>query len=331
MNNIITNIKGQNPKTTMGYVFAFAVAGVLGWAFLTMVLPILTTIAWNLVSFGIALVIGLFLFYFLTSKATWRAIRYFGEAGSQKLLGWAIEMNPLNIMEYQLHETEKDVEKLLEYRDQLNGNSINLKEKIDSNDKELRMAYEKKKICEDELRTDTKNSNLLEQLEIALNDIAITTDYIDSVKPVYNDTLKLIDFVDRAYRTAKLELTNSKNTLKKRRDLYETVTTASATVAKAWKALMGDKGLNDDSEKALEFLQKDISVKIGKIKSGIKVTSQFMDSKDLDNAVKLKTALNTLNGIDLGTVNYSDTIDSNETKIEMSKLDSGSNRFLNKI
>lgn len=331
MNNLITNITNQNPKKTMGYVFAIAVAGVLGWAFLTMVLPILVTIAWNLVSLGIAIVVGAFLFYFLTSPATWRAIRYFGEATSQKVLGWAIEMNPLNIMEYQLQETEKDVEKLLEYRDQLSGNSINLKEKIDANDKELKAAFEKKNICERELSIDSKNNTMLEQLEIALNDISITTDYIDSVKPVYNDTLKLIDFVDRAYRTAKLELTNSKNTLKKRRDLYETVTTASATVAKAWKALLGDKGLNDDSEKALEFLQKDISTKIGKIKSGIKITSQFMDSKDLDNAVKLKSALNTLNGIDLGTVNYSDTIDTTETKIEMSKLSGGSNRFLNKI
>lgn len=327
----LSKIKEQNPKKTLGYVFALSVFAVLGWSFVTYVLPKLVTIAWNLVSLGIAIGVGAFLLYFLTSPTTWRAIRYFGEAASQKMLGWAIEMNPLNILEYKLQETEADVDKLLQYREQLNGNSISLKEKIDTNDRELKAAYEKKNICEDELRRNPNDANITEQLEVALNDIAITKDYIDSVKPVYNDTLKLIDFVDRAYRSAKLDLTNSKNTLKKRRDLYETVTTASATVAKAWKALLGDKGLNDDSEKALEFLQNDITAKIGKIKSGIKVTSQFMDSKDLDNAVRLKSTLNTLSGIDLGNVNYSDTIDSNETKIEMSKMTSGANRFLGKL
>lgn len=331
---MITIDPGQNVdmKKIMGWVVMLAVIGALGYGFYQ-ILPMLLNMVWGTVELLIGIAIAAVLAYFLLSGSTWRFFRYAGEGLAQFLLGWLIEMNPFGILQYRIEKTEEATEDLLHYNKKLKGKAAELQEKISDRDKTLKNAVNKYNILREKLKQDASDIGSQAQLEIEGNKVNNAKIYIENVKPVYNDLLRLVDFTERAYSTANTNLAKAKDDLQTQRDVYETVTTASATISKAWQALLGDKNLNNDADKALEALRKDIGQKIGNIRTGIKVTGQFLDGQDLENAAKLQSTLQELQGLDLTKADYSKSIDSAQTRMDLGQLTGGANKyaqFLNK-
>jgi hypothetical protein len=326
--SLITVDPGQKDiKKITGNVVGLSIIAALGLAAYTYVLPFLLKLAWDSVQLGVAIVIGAFLFYTLTNAKTWRAFRYLSEAFSQLFLGWVIEMNPFNILEYKLKVAEDDAEELLKYNGQLKGKQSEIKEKIDRNDLEIKNAISQKDLAKQVLLSRPNDLAAKEGLEESINTIAANTDYANGLTPAYNELVKLTEFTERAYRTANLQIKMSRKQLSKQRDLYETVTTASGAITKAKRALAGDAGINSDADMAIEMLRKDIGQKIGNIQTGIKITSEIMNSKDLENAAKLQTTLKQLEGVDLTEVSYSSTIP-NSAPAQMQIASSGENPYL---
>ena len=294
-------------KKTSGKLFTWGIIGAIGFVAYTWLLPFLLTVVWGTLQLMVG--IGAIIFLLWSGPKLLRTIKYLGLFFGQFILGTVIEMNPFNILEYKLEKSESDAEELQVYNKKSAGKVAELEEKISNADSELKRSLEAKRICEKRLRDNPTDQIAADSLEEAIADINSNKEYIDGMQPILNDFKKLYNFTDRAYRTATLGIKIARKDLQKKRDLYETVTTASSTISKAWKALVGDKNLNNDADKAIEALKKDIGSKIGNIRTGLKVTSQFMDGKDLENASKLNATVKQLEGINLDVVSYSSTVD----------------------
>lgn len=296
-------------KKISGNIFTLAIAGALGLAAYVWLLPFLIALVWGTVEMVVGVIVGVILLGMLISKKFWMFWNLLGQSILQFAIGWLIEMNPFNILNYRIEKSEEDAEKLLDYNKKLSGKAAEIQDKLASNDLDLRNALAKKTLLERKLQTNPNDQNSINNLQEVIGDINSSKDYIDGIKPTFNDLQKLVIFTDKAYQTATLNLRIAKKDLVKKRDLYETVTTASATIGKAWKALMGDKDVNNAADSAIEFLKKDIGQKIGNIRTGIKVTGQFLDGQDLENAGKLQATLKQLEGVDLSHTDYSTTVD----------------------
>ena len=315
----------KDMKSIMGKIVLVALIAAGAFGFYK-ILPTLIEFTENTLYLG-AMIGGLALVLWWLASGGAKAIKYVVYGLAQFSLGWVIEMNPFNILQYRLDVTAEATKDLLKYKTKLESKKAELLDKINEADSKLKNSISQKNILEKAQAVGRASDNDNDNLELAVNTITNSKSYIDGIKPVYDDILRLLDYTQRAYRTATLELSKSKQTLDTQRDLYETVTTASSTVKKAWKALVGDDSTNADADKAIAFLKKDIGAKIGAIKTGIKVTSQYMDGKDLENAAKLQTTLTQLKDIDLSKTSYSDTLDSSQTKIELGSMKGGSNKY----
>lgn len=326
MSALITIDPGnKDMKTMVGKVLLVALVAAFGYG-LYIIMPQLIAFAENVIYLGIMVIVSVAFVWWLMSGG-WRAIKYFVYGLGQATLGKVIEMNPFNILEYRLEKTEESTQDLLRYKEKLQGKGSELKGKIDDADKALKEAVEQKDILSRKIQAGKGTANDSDNLEMAIQTMTSNTEYIQGIQPVYNDLLRLLDFTDRAYRTATLELKKSKKDLSMKRDLFETVTTSASMVKKAWAALIGDETLNSDADKAIEALKKDIGAKIGAIKTGIKITGTYMDGKDLENAAKLQTTLKQLKDIDLNSQTYSSSLNDNATKIELSNMNGGSNNY----
>jgi len=293
--SIITIDPGKKDvKSITGKTLGLIALGILGVSAYVYLLPTLLAIAWGTVELSIAAVIGGLMIMFLSNPKTWRSLNYLSQATSQFLLGWVIEMNPFNILEYKLELAENDAEDLKDYNVTLLAKKDEVYNKLERNKNELQLALEKRKLASERLRRYPEDQISKDSIEECLSVIQSNTDYENSIKPIYNDLVKLIDFTEKAYKSAVLQIKISKKSLSKQRDQYETVTTASSAISKAWKALAGDNAINSDAEKAIENIRKDISSKIANIQSGIKITSEFMSNKNLEDAAKLQLTLKQL-------------------------------------
>jgi hypothetical protein len=267
----------------------------------------------------------------LTNRKFWRGIKYFSEAIAQGTLGWAIEMNPWNILNLQVEEAEKDREQLRIHGEKLKGQETSLKLQLEENERNLRQAQAEVKICQAKLQKNPDDFDTQLALETSATNFNNAKDFIDAVKPVENDVKNLVVFADKAYRKSGVALLNSKNTIKIQKAKYDAVTTASATMSKAMKAFTGNTDLNSDADKAIQKIREDVANKIGGIKSAIQITSQAMNAQDLKDAAKVSMAAQTATQLDVDkTFNYTDSIQASASNIAAPGLgkNDGSNKYM---
>ncbi len=318
-------------KKTWGAIMAVIILGGLAVLFYLFVLPFLLSVVWGTIQLVVGIAIAIVLLMILTNPKFWRGIRYFSEAIAQGMLGWAIEMNPWNILNLQIEEAEKDRDQLRIHGEKLKAQESSLQLQLEENEKNLRQAQEEVKICQGRLQKNPDDFDTQLALETSATNFNNAKDFIDSVKPVENDVKNLVAFADKAYRKSGVALLNSKNTVKIQKAKYDAVTTASATMGKAMKAFTGNTDLNSDADKAIQKIRQDVAGKIGGIKSAIQITSQAMNAQDLKDAAKVSIAAQTATQLDVDkTFSYSDSIESSAAKIENVETgkDHGKNKYL---
>jgi hypothetical protein len=316
-------------KKTWGIIMMVVILGGLGLLFYMYILPFLLSVVWGTVQLIVGIAIAIVLLMILTNPKFWRGIRYFSEAVAQGTLGWAIEMNPWNILNLQVEEAEKDRDQLRIHGEKLKAQETSLQLQLEENEKNLRQAQEEVKICQARLQKNPEDFDTQLALETSATNFNNAKDFIDAVKPVANDVKNLVLFADKAYRKSGVALMNSKNTIKIQKAKYDAVTTASATMGKAMKAFTGNTELNTDADTAINKIRQDVANKIGGIKSAIQITSQAMNAQDLKDAAKVSIAAQTATQLDVdNTFNYSDTVQTSAGKLSVDSDDGGKNKYL---
>ncbi|MEO6456290.1 MAG: hypothetical protein ABIN97_19595 [Ginsengibacter sp.] len=318
-------------KKIWGVIMAFVILGGLAVLFYIYVLPFLLNMVWGTIQLVIGIAIAVFLLMVFLNPKFWRGIRYFSEAIAQGTLGWAIEMNPWNILNLQVEEAEKDRDQLRVHGEKLKAQDTSLQLQLEENERNLRQAQEEVKICQARLQKNPDDFDTQLALETSATNFNNAKDFIDAVKPVSNDVKNLVGFADKAYRKSGVALLNSKNTIKIQKAKYDAVTTASATMGKAMKAFTGNTDLNSDADRAIQKIRQDVATKIGGIKSAIQITSQAMNAQDLKDAAKVSMAAQTATQLDVDkTFNYGDSIQTSAGRIEpgTSDKDRGKNKYL---
>ncbi len=320
-----------DPKKTWGTILTLAILAGLAVLFYIYILPFLLSVVWGTVQLIIGIAVAIVLLMILTNKKFWRGLHYFSEAVAQGMLGWAIEMNPWNILNLQVEEAEKDRDQLRIHGEKLKAQETSLQMQLEENERNLRQAQAEVKICQARLAKNPDDFDTQLALETAATNFNNAKDFIDAVKPVSNDVKNLVLFADKAYRKSGVALLNSKNTIKIQKAKYDAVTTASATMGKAMKAFTGNTDLNNDADRAIQKIREDVASKIGGIKSAIQITSQAMNAQDLKDAAKVSIAAQTATRLDVDkTFNYADTIQGTATGINNSTpgKDGDKNKYL---
>ena len=322
--------KGDARKT-WGTIITILIFAGLAILFYMYILPFLLSVVWGTVQLIVGIAVAIVLLMIFTNRKFWRGIRYFSEAVAQGTLGWAIEMNPWNILNLQVEQAEKDRDQLRIHGEKLKAQETSLRLQLEENEKNLRQAGEEVKICQARLQKSPGDFDTQLALETSATNFNNSKDFIDAVKPVANDVKNLVVFADKAYRKSGVALLNSKNTIKIQKAKYDAVTTASATMGKAMKAFTGNTELNTDADTAIQKIRQDVADKIGGIKSAIEITSQAMNAQDLKDAAKVSLAAQTATRLDVdNTFNYSDSVQSSAADLENTNpgKDNGKNKYL---
>jgi chromosome segregation ATPase len=118
----------------------------------------------------------------LTNSKFWRGIRYFSEAVAQGVLGWAIEMNPWNILNLQVEEAEKDREQLRIHGEKLKAQEASLHLQLEENERNLKQAQAEVKICQAKLQKNPDDFDTQLALETSATNFNNAKDFIDGVK-----------------------------------------------------------------------------------------------------------------------------------------------------
>ncbi|HEX8549081.1 MAG TPA: hypothetical protein VF691_19095, partial [Cytophagaceae bacterium] len=252
--------------------------------------PILTTIVWNTLNFGIALAaLGVFL-YCITHRKLRMSFFYLYEILMKKLVGIVIELDPFIIAEDYIKDMHNQREKLYEQSVDVDAQKERIDMKIREKEKEMNKLVSKAKAA--------KDNNMLPELGNATRQIARIQEYFKQLTPIRDNLAKIGDYLTKVHKNSAYLIEDAQNELDLKKDLYKSVSSGNKALSTALKIFKGDPEKKMMVEQSMEYLKEDIASKLANMKKAINYSSDFMRSIDLDNATYEQEGLKMLEAPD---------------------------------
>jgi phage shock protein A len=262
----------NRPGGKAGVVIGLGLLGVIAY----FVVPILTTVVWNTLNFGIALVcLGIFL-YCVTHRKLRMSLFYLYEIIMKKLVGFVIELDPFIIAEDYIGDMEQQREKLYNQSIEVDGQKEKIDLKLNEKEKEMNSMLAKAKAA--------KDNNMMPELGNATRQVARINEYIKQLAPIRDSLAKIGDYLSKVHKNSGYLIEDAKNELELKKDLYKSVSSGNQALSSAMKIFKGDPEKKLMVEQSMEYLKEDIAGKLASMKKAISYSSDFMRSIDLDNA-----------------------------------------------
>jgi phage shock protein A len=262
----------NRPGGKAGIFIGLGLLGVIAY----FVVPILTTVVWNTLNFGIALVsLGVFL-YCVTHRKLRMSLFYLYEIIMKKLVGFVIELDPFIIAEDYIGDMEKQRETLYNQSIDVDGQKEKIDLKLNEKEKEMNNMLAKAKAA--------KDNNMMPELGNATRQVARINEYIKQLAPIRDSLAKIGDYLTKVHKNSGYLIEDAKNELELKKDLYKSVTSGNQALNSAMKIFKGDPEKKLMVEQSMEYLKDDIAGKLASMKKAISYSTDFMRSIDLDNA-----------------------------------------------
>jgi hypothetical protein len=272
----------NRPGGKFGLLAGLGILAAIGYY----VLPILTSIVWNTVNFGIALAcLGVFL-YAITHRKLRLSLFYFYEILMKKLVGVVIELDPFIIAEDYINDMQEEREKLYKQATDVDGQKEKIHMKIKEKESEINKLMSKAQVA--------KEKNMMPELGNATRQIGRLKEYIQQLSPIHDNLMRIGDYLTSIHKNSAYLIEDAKNELELKKDLYKSVTSGNKALTSALKIFKGDPEKKLLVEQSMEFLKEDIASKLANMKKAISYSSDFMKSIDLENATYEKEGLKML-------------------------------------
>ena len=262
----------NRPGGKFGTIAGLGILGAIGY----FVIPILTTIVWNVVNFGIACAVAFFLYMILSNRKLWLSIFYLYEILMKKLVGVVIELDPFIIAEDYIKDMEKERENLYEKSVEVDGQKENIEQKIND-----RLREKNKQL---DIAAAAQKNGMTMELANATRQISRLDGYIGQLTPIRDNLSRIGEYLTKVHKNSKYMMDDMKNDLELKKDLYHSVTKGNNALKSAMSIFNGDVEKKLLVEQSMDYLKDDIAGKLASMKKAISYSSDFMKSIDLENA-----------------------------------------------
>ncbi len=275
----------NRPGGKFGIIMALGIIAIVGY----FVIPILTTIVWNTINFGIAMVCLALFLYAVTNRKLRLSLFYFYEILMKKLVGVVIELDPFIIAEDYLGDMEAQREKLYTQSIEVDGQKEKINMKIKEKKDEIEKLMSKAQAA--------KEKNMMPELGNATRQIGRLNEYVTQLTPIYDNLSRIGDYLTKIHKNSAYLIEDARNELELKKDLYKSVTSGNQALSSALKIFKGDPEKKLLVEQSMEYLKEDIAGKLANMKKAISYSADFMQSIDLDNATYEKEGLKLLESV----------------------------------
>jgi hypothetical protein len=262
----------NRPGGKIGTILGLGIIGAIGY----FLIPILTTIVWNTINFGIACAVAFILYMVLSNRKLWMSLFYLYEILLKKLVGIVIELDPFIIAEDYIKDIEKERDNLYNKTIEVDGQKEGIDSKIREKEKEKRKQLD--------IAAAAKANNMGMELANASRQVSRLDGYIQQLTPIRDNLQKIGDYLTQVHKNSKYMLDDMKNDLELKKDLYHSVTKGNNALKSAMSIFNGDAEKRLIVEQSMDYLKDDIAGKLASMKKAISYSSDFMKSIDLENA-----------------------------------------------
>jgi phage shock protein A len=266
----------QKPEGKVGTVFLLGILGGLGYilyAFGATLLGIVSTTIGLVASLA---VLGVILFLAFDPKVR-ALVSYMYKSVMRWITGLFITIDPIGILKNYISDLEKNLAKMSKQIGNIRGQMRKLKTIVETNNGDIKhnMLIAKK----------AKEQNNQQAMLLASRKAARLKDSNSKYLALHSKMSVLYKVLTKMYSNSEILLEDTKDQVKVKEQEYKAIKASHSAMRSAMSIIKGDADKRAMFDQALEHVADDVANKVGEMEQFMELSSDFMNSIDLQNGV----------------------------------------------
>ncbi|MEP7268216.1 MAG: hypothetical protein ABI844_11370 [Saprospiraceae bacterium] len=266
----------KRPEGTTGTLFLLALLA--GGGFLLMkALPTLIALASNMIYLALMLLVLGAIIYMVLDPKMRTLVGYAYKSVMRWITGIFITIDPIGILKNYVDDLEDNLSKMSTQIGNLKGQIRKLSTMVEDNTKEINqnmlMASKAKELGqENQMILASRKAARLKEVNIKYDELRGKMDILYRV-------------LTKMYSNSEVLLEDTKDQVKIKEEERKAIRASHSAMRSAMSVLSGDKDKRAMFDAALENIADDVAAKVGEMERFMELSSNFMNSVDLQNGV----------------------------------------------
>lgn len=270
----------NRPEGVVGFLFLAAIAA-MGLVYFNRVVEFLIKVTENTLYLAVLLAaLGILIFLF-TSKDVRTAVFFLFKTMMRKIAGLVIQLDPIAIMKIYIDDLKDKRRKMQGQIDQLAGQLVKLNKKINENNDVIKQKFAEA----NKAQSMSDKPGMKEAASLATIEGAGLQEMNEKLFPLQRNIQTVLAFMEKVNTSADYIIKETEIKVKLKEAEYQIVKESSNALRTAVSIFKGNPDKKFYFDESMEYIQDDMSKKLGEMKRAMDLSMDFINSVDIQNGV----------------------------------------------
>lgn len=299
-------------------LFFLAAIGAFGLYYFNIILEFLIKVTSNTLYLGgLLAILGLFIFL-ITSKDVRTAVFFLFKMLMRNITGIVVQLDPIAIMKIYISDLREKREQMSKQIDILAGQLVKLNKKIGENNENIKAKFGEA----NKANSMTDKPGMKEAASLASIEAAGLQEMNEKLLPLQRNMKTILGFMEKVQSSADYIIKETEIKVKLKEAEYEIVKSSSNALKTAISIFKGNPDKKFYFDESMEYIQDDMSKKLGEMKRAMDYSMDFINSVDIQNGIltdKGQSMLDAYNKGEFSLITLDGPTDSSKKEINPSK------------
>lgn len=270
----------SRPEGIVGLLFLAAI-GALGLVYFNRIVEFLIRVTENtLYLAGLLAVVGLLVFLF-TSRDVRTAVFFLWKSLMRSIAGSVIQLNPIAIMKIYVDDLKQKRQKMQGQIDTLAGQLVKLNKKINENNDNIKQKFAEA----NKANSLNDRPGMREVASLATIEGAGLQEMNEKLQPLQRNIKMVLAFMEKVNTSADYIIKETEIKVKLKEAEYQIVKESSNALRTAVSIFKGNPDKKFYFDESMEYIQDDMSQKLGEMKRAMDLSMDFINGVDIQNGI----------------------------------------------
>ena len=266
----------SKPEGKTGAIFLIGMAALAGWLLVTFGASLLALVKTTIGLVASLAVLGVIIFMVLDPK-TRALFSYMYKSVMRKITGMFVTIDPIGILKNYISDLEDNLKKMGKQIGALKGQMRKLKTMVEENNRDIEknMAIARK----------AKQMGNDKQMVLSSRKAARLKETNGKYTALHSKIAVLYKVLTKMYSNSEILLEDTKDQVRVKEQERKAIRASHSAMRSAMSIIKGDPDKRAMFDQAVEHIADDVANKVGEMEQFMEMSSEFMDSIDLQNGV----------------------------------------------
>ncbi|MFT4032224.1 MAG: hypothetical protein QM669_07375 [Siphonobacter sp.] len=270
----------SRPEGVAGLLFLAVIAG-FGLVYFNRIVEFLIKTTENTLYLTFLLAILAVVVFLFTSKDVRTAVFFLFKTLMRKITGIVIQLDPIAIMKIYIDDLKDKRRKMQGQIDQLAGQLVKLNRKITDNNEAIKQKFAEANKAQSMM----DKPGMKEAASLATIEGAGLQEMNEKLFPLQRNIKTVLAFMEKVNTSADYIIKETEIKVKLKEAEYQIVKESSNALRTAVSIFKGNPDKKFYFDESMEYIQDDMSKKLGEMKRAMDLSMDFINSVDIQNGV----------------------------------------------